>query len=481
MALREPDYIQDKLNVVTLIDEQQEGSGLANKRVVIMGLGRFGGGVGVARYMANHGARVLVTDLLPDNQLRESLAKLAHLPIEFRLGQHRVDDFTDAELIVVNPAVNRHDNQFLEAASAAGIPQTTEMCLTIQSLPNRCRTIAITGTAGKSTVTAMIGHMLSRAVGKERVFIGGNFGGSLLDHLPAITSDCWIVLELSSFMLEELDARCWSPHIAVVTNLWANHLDRHGTLQSYAAAKQVILKHQSQEDHVVLGPGLEGLFSARAEHVHVIAAPPSPSISLTIPGQHNQLNGAMALQATMCTGVDRHQATDALASFEGLPHRMQFIGQFDKIGYYNDSKATTPEAAQLAITSFATCQPAHPVHVIVGGYDKGTDLIPFGRFAGEHCQGIYTIGNTGNAIADAATGRSAQVVRCETLNRAVEEACAAAQENSVVLLSPGCASWDQFKNYEQRGDRFKELVLKRQEGPEARRYEGTKGLGSGTT
>ena len=236
------------------------------QRVTVMGLGRFGGGVGVARFLAKRGADVLVTDLSPPDKLADSIAKLQPLidagQVTLRLGEHNVSDFTTCDCVVVNPAVPPN-NRFLRAAHAAGIPITTEIRLLVERLPNRLRTIGVTGSAGKSTVTAMIGHVLEKEFAgegestpsrqdaktprkKRKVWVGGNIGGSLLEKIDEIGEDDWVVLELSSFMLERLrdqpDApgvanekcrgrgRGWSPHIAVVTNISENHLDWHGSM-----------------------------------------------------------------------------------------------------------------------------------------------------------------------------------------------------------------------------------------------------------
>ncbi|MEE9211608.1 MAG: Mur ligase family protein, partial [Phycisphaeraceae bacterium] len=209
---------------------------LSGKRVIVMGLGRFGGGAGAARFCAQRGANVLVTDLAGRDQLAQSLTQLQDLPIEYRLGEHRECDFTTADLIVVNPAINPRNNPYLHAAARARIPTTSEIRLLVAHLPDRRRTIGVTGTAGKSTVVAMIGHILRQAVGPDRVHVGSNIGGSLLDKLPAIQNDHWIVLELSSFMLDSLDQDAWSPGTAVVTNFAPNHLDWHGRVEDYTTA-----------------------------------------------------------------------------------------------------------------------------------------------------------------------------------------------------------------------------------------------------
>lgn len=429
---------------------------LSGKRVTVMGLGRFGGGVGVARYLVKQGADVLVTDLLSREELADSLAKLDGLPIEYRLGEHNVSDFTTCDLVVANPAV-KPDNRFLRAAQAGGVPITSEIRLLVQALPNRLRTIGVTGTAGKSTTTAMIGHILERCT-THRVWIGGNIGGSLLDQLNEIEADDWVVLELSSFMLHGLGEDCWSPHIAVITNISPNHLDWHGTYDSYVADKQVILAYQEQGDRYVLGPGVEKPADSKAEHwPFVPETGMAKAVGPELVGEHNYQNAVVAATGAYCAGVNiGFGLLKGLRDFTGLPHRLQFVLEHNGVRYYNDSKCTTPEAAQLAVESF---DPGS-VHIVLGGYDKGSDLKPLAGLAKDRCAGVYTIGGTGDGIAAAAEEASgtAEVVRCGELDIAVREAVKRAQPGQVVLLSPGCASWDQFDNYERRGERFIELV-----------------------
>ncbi len=445
---------------------------LTGKRVTVMGLGRFGGGVGVARYLVKQGADVLVTDQLDADQLRDSLAQLDGLPIEYRLGEHNVSDFTTCDLVVANPAV-KPDNRFLRAANAAGIPVTSEIRLLVQALPNRLRTIGVTGTAGKSTVTAMIGHILNKLYPKPpappgdqsteaspNVWVGGNLGGSLLDHIDEIGQDDWVVLELSSFMLHGLREDKWSPHLAVVTNLGENHLDWHGTFTAYVADKQVIFDYQvSDQDAAILGPGICEFLSARVDNICVREKERVREIApeqISLPGYHNKINATLAVDVAQLIGVDRSEAERALTDFQGLPHRLQFVLEHNGVRYFNDSKCTTPQAAELAIKSF---DPG-TVHIILGGYDKGSDLKPLAGLAAQVCAGVYTIGATGEVIQTAAQAASAgaEVVPCGDLDVAVREAVKRAKPGQVVLLSPACASWDQFDNYEQRGERFVELV-----------------------
>ncbi|MEX0655906.1 MAG: UDP-N-acetylmuramoyl-L-alanine--D-glutamate ligase [Phycisphaeraceae bacterium] len=466
---------------------------LDGRRVVVMGLGRFGGGVGVTRFLARHGARVLVTDASSADDLRTSLDQLADLPgVDYRLGEHRESDFTDADLVVVNPAVPAHRHPCVQAARNASVPVTSEIQLLVERLPNRQRVIGVTGSAGKSTVTAMIGHILRKAVRQQHermpnVWLGGNLGGSLLNHLDDIDVHDWVVLELSSFMLVGLREQRWSPHVAVVTNLQPNHLDWHGSLEHYAHAKQAILHHQRPGDGAVLGPASQ-FVQPLTPHVRtrVVDATDDQFPPLPIPGQHNRTNALIALAAADFAGApfcDPDSLVDSLADFPGLPHRLQLVAEHAGVRFFNDSKSTTPDAARRAIDSF----PAGTVHVILGGYDKGSDLAPLARHAAQRCKALYTLGDTGPALADAAanvttdadwagvhgpsTGyascgaagwqeSAAAVHRCTDLDQAVREAVRHARPGEVVLLSPGCASWDQFTHFEQRGARFVEAVLR---------------------
>ncbi|MEX2673206.1 MAG: UDP-N-acetylmuramoyl-L-alanine--D-glutamate ligase [Phycisphaeraceae bacterium] len=439
---------------------------IAGKRVLIMGLGRFGGGVGAATFCAQQGAKqVLVTDLLGEADLTESMAKLEGLPITYRLGEHREADFADADLVIVNPAVDRRLNRYLHAAAKAGTPMVTEIELLLERLPNRDRTIGITGSAGKSTVTSMIAHALAQHHGRDHVHVGGNLGGSLLPNLANIAHDDWVVLELSSFMLAPpTNAPEHAENVSVwggigggvVTNIGDNHLDRHGSLDAYVHAKKTILRHQQHGDWAVLGPTVADWQYETPARCVILDKP--LHAALQVVGEHNALNAAMAVAACEQTGMARQQAIDALANFNGLPHRLQHVAEHSGRTFYNDSKSTTPDAAMLGLDSFAR----HSVHLILGGYDKHADLRPLARHAGHHAAAVYTIGQTGHAIAEAAEAveDGCLVHRCETLEAAVRHAVASAQAGQVVLLSPGCASWDQFTSYEQRGRSFGELVLR---------------------
>ncbi|UCD75090.1 MAG: UDP-N-acetylmuramoyl-L-alanine--D-glutamate ligase [Phycisphaerales bacterium] len=415
----------------------------AGQRVTLMGLGRFGGGGGAARWLAGQGASLLITDLCSEDQLADSLADLSDLisnkDTQLRLGGHVESDFTDCDLVVANPAVPRPwENPYLLAAREAGIHITTEIRLLAERI-NRDRLIGVTGTAGKSTTAAMIHHILNRA--GLPAHLGGNIGGSLLPRVSEIEHDDWIVLELSSAMLHWLGdgvgfsaASGWSPHVAVLTNLQPNHLDWHGTFEHYERSKHNIFRYQRPGDH----------------QITTDPPPTGRPLPLRIPGQHNQVNGRFAVDVvSRAVGLCPIEAGELLADFPGLPHRLQLVAERGGMQFFNDSKSTTPQATVLAVRSFDEPQ---RVHLIAGGYDKGIDLRAISELTSE-IAGLYTIGATGPQLAATAADGS-KAFQCETLDAAIERAMHRMGDRDILLLSPGCASWDQFDNYERRGEAY---------------------------
>lgn len=467
------------------------------KRVTVMGLGRFGGGVGVTRWLAAQGCRVHVTDMKPADKLAEPLADIQDLIdrgiVTTRLGEHKPEDFTSCELVVANPAVPEPwKNPFLSAAGQAGVPVTTEIRLAIERLPNRARTIGVTGTAGKSTTSAMIAAGLASVAGAGRVHLGGNIGGSLLDTLPSIRPDDWVVLELSSFQLHWLSAGAgyagaagFSPRVAVLTNLSPNHLDWHKEMGHYSESKRQITRSQSAGDVFITvydSARNEALWrwempAAQLVHLHPSdpATDPFPvarHLAPRLPGAHNRLNARVAAAAALCalmaddppqrraaSGADlAERVARAISAFPGLPHRLAFAGEACGVRYFNDSKCTTPEACLLALEAFGD-DPAvglSRVHLIAGGYNKGSDLWPVALKA-PSLAGLYAIGDTGPTLASV-DAKGGHVELCGTLEKAVSSAAARARAGDVILLSPACASWDQFAHYEARGEAFVALA-----------------------
>lgn len=433
---------------------------LRGKRVTVAGLGRFGGQIAAARWLARQGARVLVTDQASPDKLADSVKQLEGVPLEFRLGEHRDEDFTAADLIVASPAIPL-TNRFLQAARSAGVPVTTEIRLFIERCP--ATILGVTGTKGKSTTTAMLGRILGR---RFKTWVGGNIGHSLLPELDQIEKTHLVVLELSSFMLEHLGAANWSPHGAVVTMVASDHLDWHGSRDAYVNAKTNIVRFQRPDDFAVLNEedagcvALEGQTRARVVRFGTQDRRP---FELILPGKHNQSNAQAAFAAAYQLGVGRDDAQDALRDFRGLSHRLELIREEDGIRWFNDSIATIPEAAIAALDSFA----AKRVIQIVGGYDKGLPMTAMCNALLERAKAVLCIGATGSTLArmmsESPMPGSAAVYQCGDLATAVTMARKIAAAGDVVLLSPGCASYDQFVNFEQRGEMFARLARQERE------------------
>ena len=282
--------ISERLRADKMFVGKAEGkplTALQGKRVTVAGLGHFGGQVAVARWLVERGANVLVTDRAPAEKLADSLKQLEGLPIEFRLGEHRIDDFKNADLIVASPAVPP-TNEYLAAARSVGVPITTEIRLLVERCP--ATVIGVTGTKGKSTTTAMLGKMLGQ---RFTTWVGGNIGGSLLPELEKIDKTHLVVLELSSYMLDYLGAMNWSPHVSLVTLIAADHLEWHGSHAAYVNAKANIVRYQRPDDVAVLNgedPGARAMMSQTSARIVLYGLDRAKPFDLLLPGRHNQLN-----------------------------------------------------------------------------------------------------------------------------------------------------------------------------------------------
>jgi UDP-N-acetylmuramoylalanine--D-glutamate ligase len=452
---------------------------LAGCKVTVMGLGRFGGGLGAVRFLAARGARVTVTDLLTADDLSEPLAKLADCPVDaYHLGGHIEEDFVDTDLIVVNPAVPP-SSPFLARARAECVPLTSEMSLFWQF--NRSHTIGVTGSNGKSTTTAMTHAILQAAAVPSR--LGGNIGTSLLPEIDAIGPEEWSVVELSSFQLDDLDRLPASPNIAVVTNFTPNHLDWHGSLAEYRRAKQSILRWQTPDDVAVLNEddadvrawptfgrklgfgtrdaGCDGIFERGTEHI-LRRDGSHERFGLRewvpLPGRHNVANAMAAACAALAAGADLDAVRRGLESYRSLPHRLEFVGEVCGRRFYNDSLATTPESAVVGLEAFSG-----PVVLLAGGYDKQIDLTPLALGILRRAKGAALMGQTADLLAclleeHGDTDDEPPTSLCDSFEEAFRWAVENSRPGDVVLLSPGCASYDWFRNYAERGRRFVELV-----------------------
>ena len=452
------------------------------KAVTIAGLGTFGGQVAAALFFSRLGARVTITDKKSQEALSGSLEDLIGLDVRFVLGRHEEADFARADLVVASPAIPEN-SEYLAAASRAGVPITHEMDIFFDLC--RAPSVAVTGSNGKSTTTALLARVLSRhSAGSPstKVWLGGNIGKSLLLEAGDIRPADIVVLELSSFQLEDLGDIRVSPHGAVVTNLTPNHLDRHLTFDSYARAKRNITLYQKEGDFLVLNaddPNLAGwektaasvsyfgiLAEGRRNGVYIsdrslVDISDGRRTDVSVPagwklkGVHNLANLAAACAAARRLGVGLPEAVAAAEDFQPLPHRMEYVATVNGVAFYNDSIATTPESVEVALDSFS-----EPIVLIAGGYDKGVDLTPFAARAAGRIKALVAIGKTGPSIAAAmlAARPALPVIRPPEFRAAVNAAFGAASPGDVVLLSPACASYDMFNNFEQRGDLFRDYV-----------------------
>ncbi|MBL9124230.1 MAG: UDP-N-acetylmuramoyl-L-alanine--D-glutamate ligase [Planctomycetaceae bacterium] len=423
---------------------------LAGRRVTVMGLGRHGGGVGAVRFLAAQGARVTVTDRLSADLLSESLSELDDCPgITWHLGGHAERAFRDAELIVVNPAV-RPDDPWLVAAAAAGSELTTEIELFLARAP--ARVAAVTGSNGKSSTAAMLASILEAA--GRRVWLGGNIGRSLLGALDRMRPDDAVVLELSSFQLQRLRPTGRGIDLAVITNCVPNHLDWHGTFAAYCAAKQQLLRLQPADSFAVLNVADPVVATWRHEVRGQLqpACPATKIPSLAIAGQHQRENASLAAAAAEAWGADGAAIETGLQRFAGLPHRLERIGEIGGREFYNDSLATTPESTRAALQAFD-----RPIWLLAGGYDKGADFDELVRAIAARASGVAFYGAVGDRLQAALERLPTPCgsTRVPTLREALGWCWSQSRPGDVILLSPACASYDQFRDYADRAEQFR--------------------------
>lgn len=423
------------------------------RRVTVMGLGHFGGGVAAACWLARQGARVTVTDLADEQTLAESLEALRGEPIaRFHLGGHREEDFRDAELVVVNPAV-RPDSRFLRIARESRARLTTEIALFMARCP--APIIGVTGSNGKSTVASMTASILRKA--GKRTWLGGNIGESLLKQLGRIASEDRVVLELSSFQLWHLGPHVAMPRIAVVTGCAPNHLDWHPSYQDYVAAKQRILLGQTRHDRAVLN-GHDPELAAWEPLVRgrLLPLPDLDQIPpLAVPGKHNRINAACAAAAARAAGCTWDAIRGSLVEFRGLPQRLEPAGSVAGRRFYNDSTSTTPESTIAALEALEG-----PLWLLAGGKDKGLDFGDLIAAVAQTVRGAAFFGSVRRVLRGWAAAENPQLpcTTTETLAEALRWCWESSQPGDAIVLSPACPSSDQYLNFRRRGQQFVELV-----------------------
>ena len=445
---------------------------LKGKSVLVVGLGKSG--LAAALFLRHQGAQVTVSDIRSAESLTDEIPALLEEGIMVEAGGHGLFTFRRQDLIVVSPGVSL-DTPALTQARSFGLPVIGELELAARFLKGRI--LAITGSNGKTTTTALVGEILKEA--GLHTLVGGNIGVPVVGLVEQSTDDAWSVLEVSSFQLETTEQ--FHPHIAVILNITPDHLDRHGTFESYVLAKERIFAEQDENDSVVLNAdnvraaesasrSVARVFWFSVEHpvrqgawledgfVVCRMAPDAPVETIMplgkipLKGAHNVENVLAAVCATRLAGAPMEAIRRAVEGFKAVEHRLEHVATINGVEFYNDSKATNVDATAKAVAAFSS-----GIHLILGGKDKGSDYTQLSALLRERVRAVYTIGSAAAKIESQLHG-VVPMHSCQTLDNAVHAAASAARPGDVVLLAPACASFDQFENYEHRGRVFKQLV-----------------------
>lgn len=428
-------------------------------KALVLGLGVHGGGVGVARYLAEQGAIVHVTDLQSADRLQLSLDALSGYDLTYTLGRHDPSDLDGVDFVVRNPGVPP-ETSFVQLAIGRGIPIYMEMTLFFLACPAK-RIIGITGTKGKTTTTTLTGEMIRQA-GRDTV-VAGNLRISALEQLHRIGPETEVVLELSSFQLEGLDVVRRSPSLAAVTNLMVDHLNRYASMDAYIQAKKRIFTYQLPENVTVLN-GMNDQTRALAIESpgHVVFFESDTTVpgfgqgSCVWEGAHNLANAQCATTIARQIGISDASIEQAVRSFAGVPYRQEIVRIHRGVRYINDTAATTPDATAVALAAIRG-----PIVLIAGGADKGLDFGALARSlasAGDHVSDIVLLEGSATDRLVEAIGVGRIRGRYRNFGEAVQRAADLAVDQGAVLLSPGCASFGMFVNEFDRGDQFNELV-----------------------
>ncbi len=459
------------------------------KKVAVIGLGV--NNTPLIRFLVEQGADVTVLDKKTRDELQEYLDRLAGLPVAYHLGPDYLEYLGGQEVIFLSPGVPKNLPALQEAA-AGGTVFSSELQVFFAENRRRSRSpvLGVTGSCGKTTTTTLIGLMLEK---EKPVKVGGNIGRPPLSFLPELAPETWVILELSSFQLQDLG---YSPQIAVLLNITPNHLDVHSSLTEYVQAKEEIIKNQSSNDIAIFNwdnpvtrrlaakaKGKVYFFSRCASRGAPGCTQPEtgafvkngdiilrldgkheeyicPAAERRLPGDHNLENILAAALAARLAGASPAAIAGVIREFKGVEHRLEFLRELDGVAYYNDSKATTPEETIAGLRAL----PA-PVVLIAGGYDKKLPFTELAKVTAERCRVAVLIGATAGKIRKAleeAEGKDrllSEIYQAASLEEAVAIARSKAGPGETVLLSPACASYDMFRNFEERGRRYKELVF----------------------
>lgn len=463
------------------------------KRILIIGAARQG--TALAQYLARHGAKVVLNDARPPEALEAVMSSLAKIPIEWALGGHPLALLDRVDLVCPSGGVPLNMPLIVEALQRR-IPLSNDSQIFLDACP--CPAVGITGSAGKTTTTTLVGRMAQAntqyAISHiSKAFVGGNIGNPLISVVDDMTADDLAILELSSFQLEIMTR---SPQVGAVLNITPNHLDRHLSMADYTRAKANILAFQTSEDVAVLGRedagawGLKELVKGKlvtfgmvpagelapgwVADVHLRgdkiviwdgahALPVMSRTDILLRGEHNVLNVLAACAISFAAGLSIEAMRAGVRDFRGVAHRLEFVRSLHGADWYNDSKATTPEGAMAGVRAFDG-----PLVLLAGGRDKKLPWEDFARLVNERVDHLVLFGESAAMIADKVRAckmrglpeaRPFTIDCCAALQEAVQAAAKVAEEGDVVLLSPGGTSFDEFRDFEVRGERFKQWVL----------------------
>lgn len=452
------------------------------KRVVILGAARQG--LALARWLVRQGAEVRLSDVRSAEQLESERRSLADLPVEWAPGGHPLELLDGCDLLCLSGGVPT-TLPIVSEAVRRGIELSNDTRVFMEAVP--CKTIGITGSAGKTTTTTLVGEMARlhmQEKGGGTAYTGGNIGDPLINYVDEMRSSDLAVLEISSFQLEQMDR---SPNIAAVLNITPNHLDRHGSMAAYTAAKQRILDFQTAKDTAILGrddPGAWGLREAVKGRLYAFSLRPlEEGLSgaymeggllsvrdgnayvplmlrerVQLRGDHNVSNVLAAFTIGLAAGLTLNSMLEAVEDFKGVPHRLELVRERESVRWYNDSIATAPERSMAAIRSFS-----EPVVLMLGGRDKDLPWDELAKLVRQRVKHVILFGEAAGkidqALRAAGAGEAPVITRCDGLEEAVRKAAQAAEPGDVVLLSPGGTSYDAFKDFAERGERFREWVL----------------------
>ncbi len=451
-----------------------------NKKITVMGLGLHGGGVGIVKFLSAAGANVIATDLKSKKELAESIEKIKDVQnVTYVLGQHRPEDFTQVDMVVKNPCVP-WNSKYIKLAIENKVPVEIDSSLFFKLCANPI--IGVTGTKGKTTTASLIFEILKTA-GKEPIKVGIG-QTSVLDKLSKLEKDSVIVFELSSWRLSALGKYELSPQAAVITNILPDHLNYYKNMEEYIQDKKYIFSNQKKEDFCILNwdqeeirkmenevkaqlikfschekPGGKSVFAKDGAAFYDDGVDEKEVIKFSemkLRGNHNQSNILASIAAALSFGISSKDIKMALISFQGIPHRLEFIKEIEGVKYFNDTSATTPESAMAGINSFT-----EPLILIAGGAEKNLDTLEFSKLIVRKTKNaVFLAGKSTEKVIEnikkISPEKNYPVV--DSMQKAVETAREMAEKGDIVLLSPGASSFGLFANEFDRGDQFRETV-----------------------